>query len=115
MVLVVMLNHDSALFLHVVRIFRLHYVVWMQDPQGHEQMLWDAAELAQHQGFDWDAYYSRPDAFDKSYLQSDNRSATNAPMHDVRTLFRVWEGVSDSACVCCVVADEIRLIGVLIF
>jgi len=53
-----------------------------QDPQGHEQMLWDAAELAQHQGFDWDAYYSRHDSFEKSYLPSVNRSTTNAPVHD---------------------------------
>ena len=36
----------------------IHWVI-DQDPQGHEQMLWDAAELAQAQSWDWDSYYSR--------------------------------------------------------
>lgn len=30
-----------------------------QDPQGMEQMLWDAAALTQAQSWDWDAYYNR--------------------------------------------------------
>ena len=34
---------------------------WLLDqaPQGHEQLLWDAAELAQQQGWDWGAYYDQ--------------------------------------------------------
>eukprot|EP00662_Eupelagonemidae_sp_cell21_P043791 gene43791-59714_t len=38
-----------------------YIVQWLLDaaPQGEAQMLWDAAELAQQQGFDWDAYYDR--------------------------------------------------------
>ena len=38
------------------------YIVhWLLDqaPQGEEQALWDAAELSQQQGWDWDAYYDR--------------------------------------------------------
>ena len=38
------------------------YIVhWMSDQaaQGKEQLLWDAAELTQQQGWDWDAYYAQ--------------------------------------------------------
>ena len=37
----------------------VYIVHWMMDqaPQGEEQALWDAAELAQQQSWDWDAYY----------------------------------------------------------
>lgn len=30
-----------------------------QDPQGRQQMLWDAATLTQQQSWDWDAYYAQ--------------------------------------------------------
>lgn len=45
-----------------------------QAPQNNEQMLWDAAALAQEQGFDWDAYYSESESrpFEESYLVDRN-------------------------------------------
>ena len=39
----------------------VYIVHWLMDtdPLGEEQLLWDAAELAKAQSWDWDAYYSR--------------------------------------------------------
>lgn len=39
----------------------VYIIHWLmdQDPQGQEQLLWDAAELTQQQSWDWDAYYDQ--------------------------------------------------------